>query len=208
MVTADAPPPRTVVTTTAYARDVKRLRKRGKDMARLVAVVDLLRSAPTPGAPAPRPRPHRRLAGIPGLPRRAELVARLQPGRRERLPDPHGHALGHLRVIRTIPDPSSSKGTLPARSPVPGPGPGWELRRPSATLDREDVAPGSSAGGSRHAVARSLSSPAGRPAVVGRSPRGLAHDDRGPAQPAAAVTLCRRAAGPPRLGHRDRRGHL
>jgi mRNA interferase YafQ len=43
MATADEPRPRAVVTSKAFQRDAKRLRKRGKDMERLRAVVDALR---------------------------------------------------------------------------------------------------------------------------------------------------------------------
>jgi mRNA interferase YafQ len=43
MTTADEPPPRVVVTTKAFERDVKRLRKRREDMERLRAVVETLR---------------------------------------------------------------------------------------------------------------------------------------------------------------------
>lgn len=43
MATADPPPPRAVVTSKAFERDVKRLRKRGKDTGRLRAVVESLR---------------------------------------------------------------------------------------------------------------------------------------------------------------------
>ena len=43
MATAEEPPLREVVTTSAFERDIKRLRKRGKDMERLRAVVDTLR---------------------------------------------------------------------------------------------------------------------------------------------------------------------
>ncbi len=44
MATADEPPPRVVVTSKPFERDAKRARARGKDMARLVAVVDALRN--------------------------------------------------------------------------------------------------------------------------------------------------------------------
>jgi mRNA interferase YafQ len=40
---ADEPPPLIVVTTSRYERDAKRIRKRGAEMSRLVAVVDALR---------------------------------------------------------------------------------------------------------------------------------------------------------------------
>jgi mRNA interferase YafQ len=43
MATAEPPPPRGVVTSKAFERDVKRLRKRGKDMGRLRAVIEALR---------------------------------------------------------------------------------------------------------------------------------------------------------------------
>jgi mRNA interferase YafQ len=43
MPRADEPQPRAVVTTKAFERDVKRLRKRGRDLARLRAVIDALR---------------------------------------------------------------------------------------------------------------------------------------------------------------------
>ncbi len=41
---ATAPEPLNVVTTSRYEKDRKRVRKRGKDMERLVAVVDQLRN--------------------------------------------------------------------------------------------------------------------------------------------------------------------
>lgn len=44
MATADEPPPRAVVTAKAFARDVKRLQRRGLDMARLFAVVETIRT--------------------------------------------------------------------------------------------------------------------------------------------------------------------
>ena len=40
---ATAPDPLDVVATTRFEKDAKRVRKRGKEMARLVAVVDALR---------------------------------------------------------------------------------------------------------------------------------------------------------------------
>src|SRR4051794_20735150 len=43
MATGDEPPPRAVVTARAFERDARRLRKRGKDMGRLRAVVEALR---------------------------------------------------------------------------------------------------------------------------------------------------------------------
>lgn len=43
MATADPPPPRGVVTSKAFERDVKRLRKRGKDMGRLRPILEALR---------------------------------------------------------------------------------------------------------------------------------------------------------------------
>jgi mRNA interferase YafQ len=43
MAAADEPPPRVIVTTKAFERDVKRLRKRGKDMERLLTVIEALR---------------------------------------------------------------------------------------------------------------------------------------------------------------------
>jgi mRNA interferase YafQ len=43
MATADEPQPRAVVTSKSFERDLKRLRKRGKDMARLMAVIEALR---------------------------------------------------------------------------------------------------------------------------------------------------------------------
>lgn len=43
MATREAPPPRTVVTSKPYEKDAKRVRSRGKDMARLVAIVEALR---------------------------------------------------------------------------------------------------------------------------------------------------------------------
>jgi mRNA interferase YafQ len=44
VATGEGPPPRTVVTSKQYEKDAKRVRKQGKDMARLVAVVDALRN--------------------------------------------------------------------------------------------------------------------------------------------------------------------
>ena len=41
---ATEPQPLEVVTTSRYEKDAKRVRKRGKDMARLLAVVDALRN--------------------------------------------------------------------------------------------------------------------------------------------------------------------
>jgi mRNA interferase YafQ len=41
---AAGPPPLNIVTTPRYDKDAKRDRKRGKDMARLVEVVDILRN--------------------------------------------------------------------------------------------------------------------------------------------------------------------
>jgi len=41
---ATAPGPLNVVTTTRYGKDAKRVRKRGKDMTRILAVVDALRN--------------------------------------------------------------------------------------------------------------------------------------------------------------------
>ena len=38
------PPPLNIVTTTRFDKDSKRLRKRGKDIARLLSVVDALRN--------------------------------------------------------------------------------------------------------------------------------------------------------------------
>jgi len=43
VATGEAPPPRTVVTSKPYEKDAKRARTRGKDMARLVAIVEALR---------------------------------------------------------------------------------------------------------------------------------------------------------------------
>lgn len=43
MATGEEPPPRTVVTSKPYEKDAKRARSRGKDMARLVAIVEALR---------------------------------------------------------------------------------------------------------------------------------------------------------------------
>jgi len=43
VATAGGPPPRLLVTTRAFERDAKRVRKRGLDLARLRAVVDALR---------------------------------------------------------------------------------------------------------------------------------------------------------------------
>jgi mRNA interferase YafQ len=40
----EEPPPRTVVTSRPYEKDAKRVRSRGKDMRRLVAIVDALRN--------------------------------------------------------------------------------------------------------------------------------------------------------------------
>ena len=42
-MTTGTPPPLIVVTTGSYDRDVKRVRKRGKDFAKLLAIVDDLR---------------------------------------------------------------------------------------------------------------------------------------------------------------------
>jgi mRNA interferase YafQ len=52
---AAGPGPLNVVATAQYARDAKRVRKRGKDMARLLAVVDALRNR---RPLAPRHRDH------------------------------------------------------------------------------------------------------------------------------------------------------
>jgi mRNA-degrading endonuclease YafQ of YafQ-DinJ toxin-antitoxin module len=43
MATADEPQPRAVFTSKSFERDLKRLRKRGKDMGRLGAVIEALR---------------------------------------------------------------------------------------------------------------------------------------------------------------------
>ena len=43
MATVDGPQPRPVVTTKAFERDLKRLRKRGKDLKLLRAVIDAIR---------------------------------------------------------------------------------------------------------------------------------------------------------------------
>lgn len=52
---AAGPPPLNIVTTTRYDKDAKRDRKRGKDMARLLEVVDTLRNR---RPLAPRNRDH------------------------------------------------------------------------------------------------------------------------------------------------------
>ncbi len=44
MATGEEPPPHPVVTSQHYEKDAKRVRSRGKDMARLVAIVDALRN--------------------------------------------------------------------------------------------------------------------------------------------------------------------
>jgi mRNA interferase YafQ len=44
VTTGEGPPSRTVVTSKAYERDAKRVRRRGRDMARLVAIVESLRN--------------------------------------------------------------------------------------------------------------------------------------------------------------------
>lgn len=41
---SQSPEPLNVVTTKGYDKDAKRARKRGKDMARVIAVVDVLRN--------------------------------------------------------------------------------------------------------------------------------------------------------------------
>ena len=43
MATPDPPPPRAIVTSKAFERDLKRLGKRGKDMGRIRAVIETLR---------------------------------------------------------------------------------------------------------------------------------------------------------------------
>ena len=43
MGTAEEPPPRVVVTSKAFERDLKRLKKRGKELSRLRPVIDALR---------------------------------------------------------------------------------------------------------------------------------------------------------------------
>jgi mRNA interferase YafQ len=43
MATADEPRPRVILTSMAFERDLKRLRKRGVDLEPLWAVVDILR---------------------------------------------------------------------------------------------------------------------------------------------------------------------
>lgn len=47
MATADEPPPRAVVTSRAFERDLKRLRKRGLDPARLFVVIEAIRTRQT-----------------------------------------------------------------------------------------------------------------------------------------------------------------
>lgn len=44
MATGEEPLPRTIVTSSQYEKDAKRLRSRGKDMARVVAIVNELRN--------------------------------------------------------------------------------------------------------------------------------------------------------------------
>ena len=49
---ATAPEPLNVVATARYGKDAKRVRKRGKDMSRILEVVDALRRPPTAGRSA------------------------------------------------------------------------------------------------------------------------------------------------------------